>query len=46
MFTEKELILLKLKIKNLIKKDEFLIVSDLDDTIFSTYNIIKEDYRK
>jgi hypothetical protein len=34
------------KISNLDKKDIDLIIADFDDTIFSTYETIKKDYRK
>jgi len=37
---------LKDKIKFLKKKEQDLIISDLDDTIFSTNEIIKRNYRK
>jgi predicted HAD superfamily phosphohydrolase YqeG len=33
-------------LKNLEKKDIDLIVCDLDDTIFSTKELLERDYRK
>jgi len=46
MFLEKELKKLETKKNSLEKKDIDLIISDLDDTLFSTHEIIKKDYRK
>lgn len=46
MFSQKEEKELKSKLKNLEKKELDLIISDFDDTIFCTKEVIEKDYRK
>jgi len=46
MIIKEELNQLKDKINKLEKKDIDLIITDFDDTIFSTKELIKKDYRK
>ena len=46
MFLEKELKELEVEKNKLEKKDINIIISDLDDTIFSTNKVIENDYRK
>ncbi len=46
MFKEQELKKLKEKINNLEQKDDYLIITDFDDTIFSTKVLLEKDYRK
>ncbi|MBT3729650.1 hypothetical protein HOF65_01530 [bacterium] len=46
MNPEKELIELEKKKNKLEQKDIDLIISDFDDTIFSTKKLIDRDYRK
>lgn len=46
MITDKKIKELKEKIDLLKKKDIDLIIADLDDTIFSTKELIDNDYRK
>lgn len=46
MVSEQELKKLKNKLNKLEKKDIDLIISDFDDTIFSTKEMIDNDYRK
>ena len=45
MFSKKELIELKNKLEKLEKKEIDLIVSDFDDTIFSTREMLEKDIR-
>lgn len=46
MFNEEDIKKLKIKISKLPKKEIDLIITDFDDTIFSTSEIIKKDIRK
>jgi hypothetical protein len=46
MFTNQELEKLKNKIKLLEKSNHDLIITDFDDTIFCTKEVIDRDYRK
>lgn len=46
MINKEELGKLKIKLNKLEKKDIDLIISDFDDTIFSTKKVIENDYRK
>jgi len=46
MINKAELNKLKISLKNLEKKDIDLIITDFDDTIFSTKELIDKDYRK
>jgi hypothetical protein len=46
MFNEEDIKKLKIKISKLPKKEIDLIITDFDDTIFSTSEIIEKDIRK
>ncbi|MFC1797925.1 hypothetical protein ACFLY2_01960 [Patescibacteria group bacterium] len=46
MISEQELKELKNKLNKLEKKDINLIITDFDDTIFSTKEMIDKDYRE